>query len=68
MKAHQGIQEKQLGMEFSSCLSASRAIPVAIEPQCTCADHVDPYEAEIESAIAGHSLDALAHDRQCIVR
>ena len=67
VKSHQGIQKKQPGPEPLGCLPEPRAVPIAIEPEGWCGDHVDLHLTEIETAMPRHSLNSLAHDRQRVL-
>lgn len=66
VESHQGIEQKQPGPEPLGRLEQTRAMRLAIEPQSRGGDDVHLDAVEMETAMASHPRDALAHDRQRI--
>ncbi len=62
-----GSSTSNRGRSRLVCLTEPRAIAIAIEPQHRCGDHVNLHRGELEATMPGHSLDALAHDQQCVL-
>src|SRR4029077_2928957 len=67
VKSHQGIQNEEPWPQLLARLQEPHAIPIAIQPESRRGDHVDLHSSEVETAMPGHSLDALADDRQRVL-
>jgi len=67
VKSHQRIQNQQPRPEPLGCLQEPRAVPIAIEPEHGRGDHVNRDPGKIETAMAGHSRDAFAHDQERVL-
>jgi hypothetical protein len=67
VKLYQGIQHQQSGPKLPDRLPEPRAVSLLIKPENRRRDHIDRHLVEIETAMPGHPLDALAHDQERIL-
>jgi hypothetical protein len=64
--SYQRIQKQQPRPQPAGRLQESHPVQTAIEPKNWCSDHVDLEPSQIKTAMPCHSVDAVAHDRQCV--